>query len=170
MPNVANVILDGILKPIHLVLNNGFDRAALVLLYSGMDAMAFMSLPAGRDSVTRKEYVAWAEKYIRFSSAVQVTGLELYAARCGVLHTFTPDSDLSRDNKVRRIVYVNRHTPVVSYDPNEPANIVLMSVHGLYEAFVAGVQQFLSDLHADKASEAAALVRLDTMFHEIPHQ
>jgi hypothetical protein len=37
MPNVAKVILDGMLKPIHLVLDNGFDRAGLALLYSGMN-------------------------------------------------------------------------------------------------------------------------------------
>jgi hypothetical protein len=96
-----------------------------------------------------------------------VTGLELYAARCGVLHTFTPDSDLSRDNKARRIVYVNDHKPEISYDPAEPENIVVMSLHGFYRAFVTGVQQFLADLHSDKWREQLALTRLSAMFHEI---
>jgi len=167
MPNGANVILNGILKPIDLLLSNDFERAALVLLYSGMDAMAFMSLPAEKNSVTRKDYIAWAEQYIHFPCTGQVTGLELYGARCGVLHTFTPDSELTRDNKARRIVYINHHTPEVSYDPSEPEDIVVMSVHGLYKAFLAGVQQFLADLLLDKSREALALTRLDAMFHDV---
>jgi hypothetical protein len=48
MANAANVLLDGIIKPIHLLLDNGFDRGALVLLYSGMDAMTFVICQRGR--------------------------------------------------------------------------------------------------------------------------
>jgi hypothetical protein len=167
MANVSNVVLNGILDLICLLLNKGFDRSALVLLYSGIDAMTFVNLPAGQNGVTRKEYIIWAEQYIHFPCIQQVTGLELYAARCGVLHTFTPDSDLSRDNKARRIVYVNHHTPEITYDPAEPENIVVMSAHGFYRAFVTGVQQFLADLHSDREREQLALTRLSAMFHDI---
>jgi hypothetical protein len=168
MPNVVNVILYGILKPTHLLLDNGFERAALVLLYSGMDAMTFMNLPAGQTGSTRKDYIAWAEQYIRFPCHEQLTGVELYAARCGVLHTFTPDSDLSRKGKARRIVYVNQHTPEVRYDAAVASDVVVVSVHGLYTAFVNGVQQFLKDLRTDSARETLALERLDKMFHDMP--
>jgi len=85
-----------------------------------------------------------------------------------VLHTFTPDSDLSRDGKARRIIYVDQHTPEVSYDATVASDVVLVSVHGLYKAFVDGVQQFLKDLHSDAAREPLALERLDKMFHDMP--
>ena len=152
------------------MLDKKFNRATLVLLYSGMDSMAFMSLPAGQDGVTRKDYIAWVEKYLRFPCAEQVTGLDLYAARCGLLHTFTPESDLSRNKRARPIVYINHRTPEISYDPNEPENIVVMSVEGLYNSFFTGVQKFLSDLHADKNRDAQVLARLDTMFHDISQE
>jgi hypothetical protein len=169
-PNVTNVIVDGILKPIHLLLDNGYWRAALVLLYSGMDAMAFMSLPEGKNAVTRKNYLGWAEQYIRFPCREQVTGLELYAARCGVLHTFTPDSELSRENRVRRIIYVSHHMPEVSYDAVVARNVVLVSVEGLFEAFTKGMEQFLEDLLADSAKRELSLKRLAEMFHHIPYE
>jgi hypothetical protein len=129
--------------------------------------VSFIGLPQGRDAVKGKDYEAWAGQYIHFPCAEQVSGRELYAARCGVLHTFTPDSDLSRTKQARRIVYINAHTPEVSYDANEPENIVVMSVQGLYKAFVTGVQQYLADLHSDKAREAQAIARLGTMFHDV---
>jgi len=168
MPNVANVILNGILKPPHLLLEKGFERAAVVLVYSGMDAMTFMNLPAGQTGSTRKDYIAWAEQYIRFPCHEKVTGVELYAARCGVLHTFTPDSDLSREGKARRIFYIDQHTPEVSHDAAVASDVVVVSVHGLYTAFENGVRQFLKDLHTDAARETLALERLDKMFHDIP--
>ena len=34
-----------------------------------------------------------------------VSGLDLYAARCGVLHTYTMDSRLSTEGKAKRILY-----------------------------------------------------------------
>lgn len=169
MPNVSNVILEGILKPIDLLLEKNHYRSALVLLYSGIDTMAFINLPPEKEAVTRMDYVAWVDQYIKFPCAEQVKGIELYAARCGVLHTFTPDSELSRKNKVRRIIYVSAHTPEVSYNPSVAEDVVLLSVYGFFTAFIDGVQQFLGDLQKDKERETQGLKRIHAMFHEIPH-
>jgi hypothetical protein len=67
--------------------------------------MAFLDMPAQQQDVTSKDFVAWVDKYFRFPSLPcedQLTGLDLYGARFGVLHTYSIISNLSRNGKCGR--------------------------------------------------------------------
>jgi hypothetical protein len=84
------------------------DRRAhlpsLILAYSAMDSMGWMYAASTSDSV-KKRFTSWVDRYALPSvPRMKCTSLELYAARCGVLHTFTADSDLSARG-VRKILY-----------------------------------------------------------------
>jgi hypothetical protein len=76
---------------------------ALVLIYSGVDVLA--SLERIPPEGTRASFTRWTDKHLLSSGKLTCTSLELYAARCGVLHSFSADSDLYRDGKVRRLMY-----------------------------------------------------------------
>lgn len=75
----------------------------LVLLYTGLDVVA--SLERAHDEGTRVAFTRWVDSYLLNRHSLGCTALELYAARCGILHTFTAESDLSRADKTREIVY-----------------------------------------------------------------
>jgi hypothetical protein len=119
----------------------------LVLLYSGIEIVAKMgSVPS---EGTRAYFVRWVTKYILNKGQFEATALDLYAARCGIVHAFSPDSDLYRDGKARRISYawgsadskkLSASIAALSYD--------LVSVHlnELVHAFNIGVADFLTDL------------------------
>ena len=92
--NIANH-----LRAIHLCLDNHLRMPALILIYSGIDIMAALSRPAAAEKVVRADYIAWAERYMRCQERLGVSGIELYAARCGVVHTATADSQLSNEGK-----------------------------------------------------------------------
>jgi hypothetical protein len=53
----------------------------------------------------RTAFVRWVNENMLKVHPLPCTALELYAARCGILHTFTAASDLSREGKVRMVVY-----------------------------------------------------------------
>jgi hypothetical protein len=61
---VINAIEKGIKGDIEVVLANDCLRAAPILIYAGMDAMAFLSMPVGQKKVQREDFISWAAKYI----------------------------------------------------------------------------------------------------------
>jgi hypothetical protein len=75
----------------------------LTLLYSGMDVMA--SLTSSPNEPNQRSFVRWVDAYLLPDSLIQCTALDIYAARCGVVHTFTPKSKLFLDGKARMIGY-----------------------------------------------------------------
>lgn len=90
--SLYNVLLNGIIKDVDAAWERKSYRATLILVYSGIDAMAHLTMPAGKDKVTRADFVAWVENYLRFRDAdkqptLTLPGLELYAARCALVHT-----------------------------------------------------------------------------------
>lgn len=77
--------------------------STLVLIYSGIDVLA--SLERQPSEGTKASFVRWCEDYLLKAKPLHCTGLELYGARCGVLHTFAAESDLSRSGQVREVIY-----------------------------------------------------------------
>jgi hypothetical protein len=72
----------------------------LTLLYSGMDVMA--SLDALPNESNQASFVRWVDRYLSINDC---TPLVIYAARCGIVHTFAADSRLARDGRAKKIAY-----------------------------------------------------------------
>ncbi len=68
----------------------GFTMAALALAYVGIDTMAYLAMPDGKSEQTRQDFIAWVDTYLKAHAdqPYQYRGLDVYAARCGVLHAF----------------------------------------------------------------------------------
>jgi hypothetical protein len=74
------------------------------------------------------------------------TALELYAARCGILHTFTADSDLSRKQGVCRIIYAwgnARNEDLSKVVKALGGAEVAIHVRELIDSFAAGLLLYL---------------------------
>lgn len=76
----------------------------LVLLYSAIDISAWMTNEDPKAGVG-KRFMAWVDQYLLKATPMDCTAADLYAARCGIVHTLSPDSDLSDKGKARRICY-----------------------------------------------------------------
>jgi hypothetical protein len=72
----------------------------LTLLYSGIDVMA--SLDALPSESNQASFVRWVDRYLSINDC---TPLDIYAARCGIVHTFAADSRLARDGRAKKIAY-----------------------------------------------------------------
>ena len=77
---------------------------ALVLIYSAIDSISWIASDDDSQHV-RERFQVWVETWMLKKYPLPCTALELYAARCGVLHTLTPKSDLSENKNVRCISY-----------------------------------------------------------------
>jgi hypothetical protein len=78
---------------------------ALTLLYSVVDVAAGLSNREMQQRAGRHAFIKWVDKYVVPDSTLGCTALDLYAARCGLVHGFSATSDLSAAGKARRIVY-----------------------------------------------------------------
>jgi len=100
---IVNGIYNGIRRGVEVAVANECYGSAVVLIYSGIDSMAYLAMPVNRIDVRRKDFIDWAERYIRFPCKEQLTGADLYGARCAMLHTYSVYSKMSREGKCRII-------------------------------------------------------------------
>jgi len=90
---------------IDLLLGSQLIHPCLVLLYSTIDAAAALERDHPDSDVTGRQFIAWADRYLIQRGFVSCSAVDLYAARCGVLHTFSAASRRSRGGTAERIAY-----------------------------------------------------------------
>lgn len=157
---LTNLIEVGIKHGIRVTIDNHAYAAAIQLIYSGMDTMAFLGMPTDQEDVTRNDFVTWVDRYIDFETDVQPKGLDFYGARCSMLHTLGVVSRLNRRGECRKIVYVASDSRRVIYDPTIDSDIFLISIESLQIAFFSGLDRFLVELFSDPDRAATAESRL----------
>jgi hypothetical protein len=162
------VVEDGIKRDIDVALEHERYRAAVILIYAGIDSMAYLGLPEGQTEVKGEDFIRWADRYIRLPSYQQLSGEELYGARCGMLHTSGIESKRSRAGRCRVVGYTYRGVPGAVYDRNVHPNFVLVSVEALKAAFFAGVNEFLIAAFASPERRPRVEARMDTMVQIFP--
>jgi hypothetical protein len=148
---------------------------ALILTYSGIDAASWLCAEQP-DGPVQNYFVAWVEKYILLNGRFECSALDLWAARCGIVHTLTPSSRLARQGKVREILYVNRggdrrildrleairsaKSLQEARDGREASSAgdmsrkVVLEIDALMNAFEVGVASMLSDAKTDASPHA----------------
>ena len=157
---IQATIYDGIKRSIKVCLEHQCFGAAVTLIYSGIDTMAFLGMPEGQEDVGKADFVGWCERYLKMPGRIPVAGIEWYAARCAVLHTHGVKSKLSREGKARMIAYMDKAVPEVRHDPSLTPPLVMISIDALATAFFDGIDKFLIDIFTDKAKRELAEKRL----------
>jgi hypothetical protein len=157
---LTNVLLDGICGDIRFALKHGRNRSALILIFSGIDAMASLEKNDGKNDV-RERFANWVNEYMQFGDWPEA-GLELYGARCGILHTYGPISNLFEKGQVRLIGYTSGD----GRDVIQSAELVLVSVEGLAFQFFRGIARYLESLLSEPTKRAKAAPRIQQMYQE----
>lgn len=159
-----NIIQEGLKGDIAFCFNNQRFRAALILIYSAIDSMASLTMPAEQVEVQRKDFIAWADRYIHLADSNAPTGVELYGARCALLHGYGIESRLSRTGDARRVFYVDNCWPAIRHDPSVDPSMVGVSLTALKDAVLAGIDRCMIEIHANPSEYPKTDDRLDWMF------
>lgn len=140
---------------------------ALILIYSAIDTVGW--LDTGDAFATKTSFMTWVDSYLLTGNTLACSALDLYAARCGLLHTFTPDSKLRRDGKARYINYAWGKACVddlwrsIELTKTE-AGYVAVHVNDLYEAWQIGVLRFCAEVETDPERRARVYKKADQFF------
>jgi hypothetical protein len=85
------------LKGLSLLYENRLYGQMLVLIYSFIDSAGLLDAPSSQSKATGESFKNWVKKYIINDSQINFNEVDLWSARCAVLHTFTSQSDLSNN-------------------------------------------------------------------------
>ncbi|MBV9265254.1 MAG: hypothetical protein JO061_03705 [Acidobacteriaceae bacterium] len=158
---VRVVIERGIQSPIKMAVDAGHWPAALVLTYSAIDTMAFLHMPAEKTDVMRSDFIAWAERYLTDAFREEISGRDLYATRCSVLHGGA-QSRLSRGGECR----------VISHADTEQlgAGAFRVGVQEIVGTVFAGIERFLEEVKSDPSRAAVVNARLRYLVSAMPYR
>jgi len=90
-----------VIQGIQICIDQKLLMPSLVLIYTLIDTLAWAS--SDKSTGVRSRFEAWVTEWL--ASVLPCTATELYAARCGILHTLTSKADLTTSGKVREIAY-----------------------------------------------------------------
>ena len=85
-------------------IERGLYLPALTLIYSTIDIYAWLS--TDKDDVGGPDFIQWADRFLVDHLSVRISGDDLYSARCGVLHNGSSESQLTRNKKARKVIYL----------------------------------------------------------------
>jgi hypothetical protein len=149
-------------------LNAELPEASLVLIYSGFDTFGLLAAPPNVLDATGDTYKQWCEKYIlpRIKSVEgdPVSAVDLWGARCGVLHTSTPLSKLEREGRARQIWYQFVGKTGVNLIMDSKLPPFRLDVQNLAMAFKEGGIACITDINQDPTAFQAADARAQHFF------
>ncbi len=144
---------------------------ALILIYSAIDVAGWLSA-VSPSATPKSRFTGWVTRYLLPFSNLDCSAIELYAARCGIVHNFSSESDLSRQNRreVRQIVYswgdadfetlravtriVNLDLPTPSALQGRTAKFTCIKVEDLISSFREGLIRFFVESKSDERMAA----------------
>jgi len=158
-------------QPIAMCIKGKYYRAALVLIYSGIDAMGNLIRNPEKRENDREDFMEWVKKYLHIQGEhqTQITSEEWWSTRCALIHTQTPISRDVSNGKCRIIGFMNGlENPTIRYDEKIDATLVIVSVLALADAFLIGIDKTINVLQNNTSLASIAEERLRNLYINVP--
>ncbi len=143
----------GIIETIDYCIKKERIIPGLILLYSAIDSFSNIS---NRTSKTGREvFKNWVKKWMLEKSTLACNEADIYAARCGLLHTLISESDLSKKNEAKEIYYVYGKKQieilqqVIDKSIDKQGKVIAVKVEDLVSAFRQGMADCMDKINND---------------------
>ena len=159
-----------ILKSIGLCMEKKHILPALMLTYSAIDIVGGLERKKGEG--TKASFIRFVDGYLLRAKPLGCTALELFGARCGILHAAAAESDLFKKGKVRMVIYAWGKGDVEkirkSTERLERYDIVAVHVSDLVEAFRDGLANYLDKVYEDEDRIKLVEMNAEKIFSLMP--
>jgi hypothetical protein len=137
-------------KDLANAVNDAFNRPAklpaFILVYASIDIMASLTRPITTDDTSSDLFKKWVDEYMLPNSGLTCTADDLWAARCGFLHTYTIQSKASRQGRARELHYTTAERDCIRFIQTEldqrGESKVIVHLEDLVNGFIAAVARF----------------------------
>jgi hypothetical protein len=109
----------------------------------------------------------WVETYLLPLTSWKCTAVDLYGARCAVVHTFTPDSDLSKRGAAKVIYYAHSGADVAKLEEVSSVfnrNAECLEVSEMIAFFYDAILKYMVEVEGDPVREAAVEAKAGLWF------
>lgn len=139
-----------IIEEIKIVQESKALNATVIMTYVSIDTMAYLSMPSNKKKNNSKDFINWVNEYMKASEnqPYQYDANEMWAARCGKLHSYSSYSEVAEKGNYKLYGYHDGSEHI--YQPQESTRLVLISIPRLVNDFIIGIQSFLQDALRDK--------------------
>lgn len=111
-----------------ILLQHNHYEAFLILLFSWVDRLAWLSIE--NDDSSGSDFKSWLNMYLFIDTSVLPCNADdLWASRCGLLHTGTAESRDVKRNKARTIYYYGGEIEVTAKKPEEKEFVNINILH-----------------------------------------
>lgn len=172
---IENYLLETV-KAVGVLFKEGLYGHSLIVIYSAIDTCGLLDAPPSQDSATGGSFKAWVKKYMLDYPGIEFNEVDLWGARCSVLHTFTSESNLSKTGRARELLYYTgdkeqehvRH--LIKFVRNhEDGKHLPVHYDELCEAFLAALKSFVFELVENCNSSEAYEARLRKVLQTHPN-
>lgn len=133
------------------------DIPMLVLIYASLDTLAW-AVYGHEIKQVRNRFLRLCEVYVLPESKVDCTALELYAARCSILHSLGWESEVSKSGNARSVLYsfgeVDAHSAHAALNIEQPGKFVAIRADELVSATKIAVDHVIRKSEQDSALAA----------------
>jgi hypothetical protein len=139
-------------EAITLCYEKKFINPVLILIYSTLDTLSYLDRVNDEETV-KERFIRWVDTFLLLpNSKLKCSSIDLYAARCGMVHSSTAESNLSKDGKAKEIYYAIGHkdslTEIIKRMKKE-GEIVVIKIPELFLEFHQAYFRYLKYLSAN---------------------
>lgn len=153
--------------------DNRFIGPGLILLYSAIDIMAWLNCPKDKKDVNREAFEKWTNKYLLTDPNLPCSATDLYAARCGMVHSFSSVSRLLREKEAREIWYARSEKSaefLQNYIKSKKMDsIIVIEIEKLNDCLMEAIKKFDHVLLSDTKKADIVYKRADQLFGSFIH-
>jgi hypothetical protein len=149
----------------------GAITAALAMSFICIDAAVYLGLPEGREKQGGSDFIDWVDRYLKADPQQIYTyrGIDVYGARCAVLHSFSSESDFHLAHPKAKIYgYHDGGRHAVDSDIND--RMVLIGIPSFIDDVVRAVTQFFQESLLDESMKDRIESRTQQMLANYPFQ
>lgn len=166
-----------IISGINLCSQHQLMLPTLTLIYSTIDIMAYLNLPPLQESTKRKDFINWVDTYLLPGSSLTCSSTDLYAARCGIVHSLAAESDMSRNKKARMLFYswgqasaaqMQQDIDIQYKDLPLSERPIVIHIDELLKSLKYGIRKFEDEIHANQIKWLHVMTKADNFFTMIP--
>lgn len=150
-------------------LKKKFLLPGLILIYSGIDIMAWLYRPENHPDVQRQDFIEWSEKFLLPGSGLSCNAIDLYSARCALIHSNIPKSKLTREGRAKQLAYAYGPAKVsvlqkVIDDKGISSTDAAVHIDSLFEAFTKAIGNYMNFISENPEKRDIVLTRAKSYY------
>lgn len=168
-PDLGSVLYGerGMLAGVRACLDTQCLVSAVTLMYATIDAISSLTRNVAAQETNRQVFVDWVTRFLPLET-LRVSAIELYGARCGVLHTYRPEATMVQ-GAVRPLYYQWREGPPANEERALPASAAIVVVQDLHEALEAALADYVAALAHDRDLVDRLNAHIGDLLHYRPY-